>query len=147
MSKPSKRIPNREAFERMNFLYQVRVVDSMLARTVASQSQQASIQSKFKYDWKKRGEKKKWQRRRALLIQRTGRVGSLFEVDFVAELVWWNPFPLIDDFKRRWLVYIILFKAHMLTSHTGTGGACCGRWRGCELNPVEVLPAFHEDYI
>lgn len=56
MSKPSKRIPNREAFERMNFLYQVRVVDSMLARTVASQSQQASIQSK--YDWKK-GEKKK----------------------------------------------------------------------------------------
>lgn len=58
MSKPSKRIPNREAFERMNFLYQVRVVDSMLARTVASQSQQASIQSKYKYDWKK-GEKKK----------------------------------------------------------------------------------------
>lgn len=59
MSKPSKRIPNREAFERMNFLYQVRVVDSMLARTVASQSQQASIQSKYKYDWKKKEEKKK----------------------------------------------------------------------------------------
>lgn len=58
MSKPSKRIPNREAFERMNFLYQVRVVDSMLARTVASQSQQASIQSKYKMTEKKGGKKK-----------------------------------------------------------------------------------------